>query len=217
MAITSAKGGKVTAKIGNISFSGNGWVHDGGSAWSITLSSAKVKETDGTFIYNMLVNGSSEYGDLGANDLTGGLWRTSEEYGYEELADGHFFAKQNCYGKKYWTDDRAAELAAMKAMYFGDVKLSAGWVSLTRTDNTKAPIKVTVDKKGVMKLSGKVEDISVSGTTTLLPETDGSLTGWLPISVKTKDGCFYYHLFHFTYKDNIPSLELKVYYPCSGY
>ncbi len=216
--ITSSKGGKVTAKVGNISFSGNGWVHDGGTAWNITLSSAKVKETDGTYIYQILVNGSSEYGDLGANDLTGGLWRTSEDYGYEEgwPKDKYFFAKQNCYGKEEFLDAKAAALAAMKTMYFntgdhiGTTKEKGQQYLMAQTADPKAAIKVTVDKKGMMKLSGKIFNVfPVSGSTTLLPETNGSLTGWLPIMVK-KTAKFppASFLFYFNYDGSTISLDM---------
>ena len=129
-----------------------------------------------------------------------------------EYTDRYFFAKQNCYGKGYWTDDLAAELAAMKTLYFDNVTLDFAWEKLTLVTDKKAPIKVTVDKKGVLKLSGKVGGVSVSGSTTLLPETDGSLTGWLPI-VEKNLGLTGQHIFRFTYKNGVPSLELMWFDP----
>ena len=82
---------------------------------------------------------------------------------------------------------------------------------MTQTDDPKASIKVTVDKKGVLKLSGKLFDVfPVSGSTTLLPETNGSLTGWLPIMVKknAKFQADISFLFHFNYDGSTISLDM---------
>jgi len=213
--ITAAKGGKVTAKVGNVSFSGNGWIHNGGDKWLVRVKSGIVKEGDKKRFYVMTINASSELKSLGELDMTGWLSRGEEgDEGALPYDGSNFFAKQNCYGKKYWTDDRAAELAAMKTMYFEEGGWSENWISLTRTTDTKAPFKVTVDKKGVMKLSGKYGSYNLSGSTTLLPETDGSLTGWLPRAIKAKDGCTDYFLIRFIYKDATPSLSLDARFPC---
>jgi len=214
--ITSAKGGKVTVKVGNVSFSGNGWVHNGGDDWVFSAESGMVKEADGKKrSYIIRIDASSQLKSLGELDMTGVLSYKDEGYFSPELYDGNkFFAKQNCYGKKYWIDDLAAELAAMKTMYFEMGGWSEDWITLPRTTDTKAPFKVTVDKKGVMKLSGKDQGISFSGSATLLPETDGSLKGWVPIYFKGPTGCSGYYLFRLIYKSGVPRLELKPYGGC---
>ena len=216
--ITSAKGGKVTVKVGNVSFSGNGWVHNWGDDWFFDAESGMVKEADGKKrSYIIRIDASSQLKkSLGELDMTGVLSYREEGYLSPELYDGNkFFAKQNCYGKEEFLDAKAAALAAMKTLYFKlEVAITGDWDSLTRLDDTKAPIKVTIDKKGVLKLSGKFGGNAISGSTTLLPETDGSLTGYLPISVKPKSGCVEYYLFRFTYKDGVPRLDVKVDGPC---
>ena len=215
--ITSAKGGKVTVKVGNVSFSGTGWIHNGGDDWVFGAESGMVKEADGKKrSYIIRIDASSQLKSLGELDMTGILSYKDEGYFSPELYDGNkFFAKQNCYGKEEFLDAKAAALAAMKTLYFKlEVAITGDWDSLTRLDDTKAPIKVTIDKKGVLKLSGKFGGNAISGSTTLLPETDGSLTGYLPISVKTKSGCVEYYLFRFTYKDGVPRLDVKVDVPC---
>ena len=215
--ITSAKGGKVTVKVGNVSFSGNGWVHNWGDDWFFDAESGMVKEADGKKrSYIIRIDTSSQLKSLGELDMTGVLSYREEGYLSPELYDGNkFFAKQNCYGKEEFLDAKAAALAAMKTLYFKlEVAITGDWDSLTRLDDTKAPIKVTIDKKGVLKLSGKFGGNAISGSTTLLPETDGSLTGYLPISVKPKSGCVEYYLFRFTYKDGVPRLDVKVDSPC---
>ena len=134
--------------------------------------------------------------------------------GRKEIMDA---AQGSWISSTFWTEriGPTAALAAMKKLYFKlEVAITGDWDSLTRLDDTKAPIKVTIDKKGVLKLSGKFGGNAISGSTTLLPETDGSLTGYLPISVKPKSGCVEYYLFRFTYKDGVPRLDVKVDGPC---
>lgn len=214
--ITSAKGGKVTAKVGNMSFSGAGWVYDSiNKIWVASLTTGKVKEGGKTWVYYMYIHGTGDYKDFGENDFTGyfSRWAVEDEtFDDLEFADRYFFARQNCYGKGYWTDNRAAELATLKTLYFDNVTLDFAWEKLTLVTDKKAPIKVTVDKKGVLKLSGKVDGVSISGSTTLLPGTDGSLTGWLPI-VEKNLGLTGQHIFRFTYKNGVPSLELMWFDP----
>ena len=156
-------------------------------------------------------------------DITGYMIREIDMGGGNEVEDGmdgmdkSFFAYKNHYGEGYWIDERAAELAAMKTMYFTDAKYIGTTEErgrqylMTQTDDPKASIKVTVDKKGVLKLSGKTfNGFSVSSSTTLLPEIDGSLTGWLPITMK-KNAKFQAEtsfLFHFNYDGSTISLDM---------
>ena len=115
---------------------------------------------------------------------------------------------------------RVAALFAAGAMLFATNAFANAYVTVKVYDGQEdrgkvsggkanAPIKVTVDKKGVLKLSGKIEGVSISGSTVLPPEIDGSLTGYLPCSMKTAPMCSGYFLFRFTYKNSVPSLELK--------
>ena len=216
--ITSTKGGKVTAKVGSMSFSGTGWIPRGDDKWLFHAESGMVKEGDKKRSYVISIYTSSQLKSLGELDMTGSLFRREEGAENAGPFDGNnFFAKQNCYGKKYWTDDLAADLAAMKTMYFTDAKYIGTTEErgrqylMTQTDDPKASIKVTVDKKGVLKLSGKLFDVfPVSGSTTLLPEIDGSLTGWLPITVSKFPQADF--LFHFSYNGSAITLDMYYYY-----
>ena len=209
--ITSAKGGKVTAKVGKMSLSGNGWRYDKAKEVYVAELFASTKEHGHNMQYTLHLEASPLLQEPGAKNFTGYIDRLDANTA-EVKRYWYFFAKQNCYGKGYWLDDRAAELAAMKTMYFDNIELSDSWKTLPITTDTKAPIKVTVDKKGVLKLSGKINGISISGSTILLPETDGSLTGYLPCEKQTSPECSKNYLFRFTYKNGVPSLELK----CAG-
>ncbi len=208
--ITSANGGKVTAKVGNLSFSGGGWIHSSAGAWMTELKTGKIKEGGKTWVYKM-TSYWMEADD--ENELLGELDRWSvEDEAYDDLegTDRRVLAKQNCYGKGEWPDVKAAELAAMKTMYFqfhGAAQFDT-WDSLVNTTDTKAWVKVTVDKKGVLKLSGKLGGKTRSGSTTLFPDPDGSLMGYLPISYERSCGEANW-IFRFTYKNGVPNLEVK--------
>jgi hypothetical protein len=209
--ITSANGGKVTAKVGKLSFSGSGWIHNSAGAWVTELKTGKIKEDGKTLVYKMTAYWMEADDE---NELIGQLARWSvEDEAYDDLegTDWHVLAKQNRYGNGDWPDDKAAELAAKKTMYFefnGAVFFDI-WNSLVVTTDTKARIKVTVDKKGVLKLSGQIGGKTCSGSTTLLPDLDGSLLkGYLPISFKSSCGEANW-IFRFTYQDGVPSLAVQ--------
>ena len=207
--ITSAKGGKLSAKVGKNSLSGNGWRYYDKYSCYVAELFAHTKEDGHNIQYMLYVEADPVLKEPGSTkNFTGRFERTDTSIG--ETLECYFFAKQNWFGHKYWPDDRAAELAAMKTMYFefDDAGYFKKWNNLVATTDTKAPVKVTVDKKGVMKLSAVLGGKTVSGSTTLLPEADGSLTGYLPVSVKSSCGEGRW-IFRFTYKNGVPKLELK--------
>ncbi len=207
--ITSAKGGKLSAKVGKKSLSGNGWRYYDKYSCYVAELFAHTKEDGHNIQYMLYVEADPVLKEPGSTkNFTGRFERTDTSIG--ETLECYFFAKQNWFGHKYWPDDRAAELAAMKTMYFefDDAGYFKKWNNLVATTDTKAPVKMTVDKKGVMKLSAVLGGKTVSGSTTLLPEADGSLTGYLPVSVKSSCGEGRW-IFCFTYKNGVPKLELK--------
>ena len=207
--ITSAKGGKLSAKVGKNSLSGNGWRYYDKYSCYVAELFAHTKEDGHNIQYMLYVEADPVLKEPGSTkNITGRLERTDTSIG--ETLECYFFAKQNWFGHKYWPDDRAAELAARKTMYFkfdGVIYFNT-WNSLVDVTDTKAPVKVTVDKKGVMKLSAAPDGKAHSGSTTLLPEADGSLTGYLPISIKSSCGEGRW-LFRFTYKNGTVHLEVK--------
>ena len=224
---TSAEGGKLTAKVGKLSFSGNGWVDNADGDWAAYLKTGKVKEGGKTLMYELYAYGTSEYKELGENDLTGFLncWSVDDDdYINLDGTDMYFFAKQNCYGKGFWTDEEAAKLVLMKTMgynitgYYFEESEAGRKYSLSQTSDKNPAIKLTVDKKGVMKLSGTIDltiyggkKFKVSGSTTLLPGTDHSLTGWLPVDAGANGKC----LFHFVYGGDNP--DSAMFYKDTGH
>ena len=212
LTLTSAEGGKLTAKVGKLSFSGNGWVNNDDGYWAAYLKTGKVKEGGKTLIYELYAYGTSEYKELGANDLTGFMncWSVDDDaYINLDGTDMYFFAKQNCYGKGYWTDEKAATLALMMKTtgyiitgYYFEESEAGRKYSLSPTSDKNAAIKLAVDKKGVMKLSGTIDlttyggkKFKVSGSTTLLPGVDHSLTGWLPVDAGANGKCLFYFVY----------------------
>ena len=208
--ITSSKGGKLSAKVGKMALSGSGLRYDDEHGLFTAELFAHAKEDGHNIQYTLEISADPVLKAPGsAKNITGGLWRHDLSIAESERKC-YFFAKQNWFGKKYWPDDRAAELAANKTMYFneGDVMFLNTWNNLVATTDTKALYKVTVDKKGVMKLSAVLGGKARSGSATLIPEADGSLTGYLPISYKGSCGEAHW-IFRFTYKNGVPRLELK--------
>ena len=207
--ITSANGGKVTAKVGNLSFSGCGWTYNSPGAWVAWLKTGNVKEGGKTWIYEMYAYWMDADDE---DELVGMLYCWSvedEEYVDLKGTDMYFLAKQNCYGKGYWIDDEVAKLASMMkttgynitGFYFAETEAGRKY-SLSRTDGKNAAIKLAVDTKGVMKLSGTIDlaiyggkKFKVSGSTTLLPGTDHSLTGWLPVDAGANGKCLFYFVY----------------------
>ena len=189
---SATKEGKMSAKIGKLSFSGNGWWRYADGNYYALLSSGKTKEDGQECHYEMNLYADPLNVEVGELRMTGYLLRhTKTKDGYVidgmQGEDCNFFAKKNYFGERYALDAIAAKLAAKKTMYFRELE-STGFVPwkgmeflMEHTNDKKSSVAVTVDKKGVVKVSGKFHDQALSGSTVLLPETDGTLTGWLPV------------------------------------
>ena len=204
--ITSAKNGKVTAKVGKMSFSGTGWINDGGD-WRITLSSGRVREGTTNSVYRMCVahNGPTASGQI---DMCGYFLHEATVggetvfYGIAEH-DSNFAVRRNRFGQKSFADGLLAQVLAQTGTTMYLDSESAGYYSpytgamywlIPTPGNTKAPFKMTLDKKGVVKVSGKFNGASFSASTTLLVECNFddpndyfSLYGFMPVKAGSRN------------------------------
>ena len=106
-----------------------------------------------------------------------------------------FFAYHDNYGGmphfEFW-DGLAEKMAAWKTMGFtayskGDWTAEKGeryGFSYYDGMGEKPTVKMTVSKKGVVKVSGKIAGLSVSGSAMLVPTYDGDyhLKAWIPVT-----------------------------------
>jgi len=201
--VTVAKGaGKVTAKVGKISFSGTGWERVDDYNWKIQLRSGKVKEDGRNCVYVMYIN-LNTYWDhyvFSQMDITGYMMREIDMGGGNEVEDGmdgmdkSFFAYRDYYGSKddKWAQwDTCAETLAKQKLAFSEG--NKNWSgeklgiehSLSYYDGTgsKPTVKMSVSKKGVCKVSGKIGGISVSGSAMMIPTYVGywHMKCWIPV------------------------------------
>ncbi len=208
--LTAAKNGKVTAKVGKLSFTGNGWREWGwsGNEWCIELVSGNVKEGPTNSVYTMSVFASSVPHIYGELDMTGYFIREAT-VGPHTIIDGmdgqdcDFFVNRSAFGKESFADELLAQVLAQvgTTMYLDSE--SAGYYSpytgamywlIPTPGNTKAPFKMTLDKKGVVKVSGKFNGASFSASTTLLVECNFddpndyfSLSGFMPVKAGNRN------------------------------
>ena len=182
VSVTVKDGGKITAKVvtaaKTTSFSTTGWgMVDEACIGTVQMVAKKGEELE------LQIDGAA-------------AWNTGCVEGAFQTSDGEVFSVQawrNAYvknGKTAADPEAAAFLAEVlsvnKGKYPFDVEEQddGSWL-FVRSESKKPAVTVTVDKKGMVKVKGKVGGISLSGTAQLLVSEDGAALAEFSLPVKS--------------------------------
>ena len=183
VSVTVKDGGKITTKVvtatKTISFSATGWgMVDDACIGMVEMVTKKGEELE------LQIDGAA-------------AWNAGCVEGAFQTPDGELFqilARRNAYVKngKIAADPDAAAflaeiLASNKGKYLFDAKEQddGSWV-FVRSESKKPAVTVTVDKKGVVKVKGKVGGINLNGTAQLLVSEEG--VGLAEFALPVKSG-----------------------------
>lgn len=181
VSVTVKDGGKITAKVvtaaKTISFSTTGWgMVDEACVGTVGIVTKKGEELE------LQIDGAA-------------AWNEGCVEGAFQTSDGEVFSVQawrNAYaenGKMPADPDAAAFLAEIlssnkgKYLFDAEERDDGSWL-FVRSESKKPAVTVTVDKKGMVKVKGKVDGISLNGTAQLLVSEDGAALAEFAIPVK---------------------------------